>query len=77
MDLSQPYVWIAIIALIIVALLVFIIKRGRVNKMTPLASLAFVFIILGVIFGENKWTGYSLIGVGVILSIIDVILKRR
>ena len=39
--------------------------------------LAFTFIILGIIFAEDWLIGYSLIGAGVLLSIVSTIKSRR
>jgi uncharacterized membrane protein len=42
-----------------------------------MAGLAFGFIIAGVGFGENRLLGYGLFGTGIILAIIDIIIKTR
>ena len=42
-----------------------------------LLSLAFTFVILGIVFAENWLIGYSLIGAGVLLSIVSAIKSRR
>jgi len=78
MEASQIYILIAIIALLIIAILVFFIKKSKKQKsLTPLAGLAFGFIILGIIFGDSRLVGYSLIGIGVLLAIIDAMIKRK
>lgn len=43
--------------------------------MTPLASSAFTFVFAGILFGENRLIGYSLMGVGIILALIDMVNK--
>ena len=40
-------------------------------------SLAFTLVILGIIFAEDWLIGYSLIGAGVLLSIVSAIKSRR
>lgn len=40
-------------------------------------TLAFTFIILGIIFAEDWLIGYSLIGAGVLLSILSVVKLTR
>jgi hypothetical protein len=77
MDTSQGYILISIAVLLIIAVLVFFLKKNNKKKFTPLASLAFGFVIAGICFGNNRIVGYSLMGIGVILSIIETILKRR
>jgi len=34
-------------------------------------------VVLGIIFGDSRVIGYSLIGVGVLLSVIEAIRNRR
>lgn len=75
---SQIYIIISIVTLALISMLVFFVKgKNKSKKLTPLAGLAFGFIIAGFFFGENKYTGYGLTGVGIILSIIDIILKFK
>ena len=78
MNASQPYVIISIAALLILALLAYATFRsGRPNRLTPLASLAFAFILAGILFGEDRVIGYGLMGVGVVLALIDIVQKSR
>jgi hypothetical protein len=78
MDISQMYIIVAIVVLAVIALLVFVLgakERGR--RLTPLASLAFAFVLAGIVFGENRLVGYGLMGVGVVLAVIDMFAKSR
>ena len=76
MNPSQIYIAMSILVLAIIALLVFFGNKNRnEKKLTPLAGLAFGFIMAGIIFGDDRLIGYSLIGIGVILAIIDIIKK--
>jgi len=78
MNPTQIYIAISIVVLAIIALLVFFVnKKKKGKKLTPLASLAFGFILAGIIFGDDRLISYSLMGVGVILAIIDMIKKLR
>jgi nucleoside permease NupC len=78
MNISQIYVAISIVALAVVALLVFLVSKNRkANRLTPLAGLAFGFILAGIIFGNDRLIGYSLLGVGVLLAVIDIIKKLK
>jgi amino acid transporter len=75
---TQIYIAISIVVLAIIALLVFFVNKNKKGKkLTPLASLAFGFILAGIIFGDDRLISYSLMGVGVILAIIDMIKKLR
>ncbi len=79
MDASQIYILLAIIILAIIVLLVFLIKKNkREAKLTPLAALAFAFVFAGVLFvGEGRVVSYSLMGIGVVIAIIDIIAKLK
>lgn len=79
MESSTIYIAIGIISLGVIALLV-VQKRqeGSVRKqLTPLAGLAFGFVLAGILFGEERIVGYSLLGAGVLLAVIDMIMKLR
>lgn len=76
MNISVMYILIAIVVLIIVAAMVFFLRVNHNDKrLTPLAGLAFAFVLAGLIFGQERIVGYGLMGVGVILAIIDMIKK--
>ena len=78
MNTSQIYIVISIVVLAAIALLViFLGKSRKENRLTPLAGLAFGFILAGIIFGDNRLIGYSLLGIGVILSVIDIFIKLK
>ena len=80
MEASQIYILISIIVLLIIAILFFFVKKNKNNKqktLTPLAGIAFGFILAGIIFGDSRLVGYSLIGIGVLLAVIDIIIKLR
>lgn len=74
MSPPQIYIVISIIVLAIIASLLFFVNKNKKDKkLTPLASYAFAFVLAGIIFGDNKLLGYTLMGTGVILAIIDMI----
>ena len=78
MNSSQIYIAISIIVLAAIALLViFLGKSKKENRLTPLAGLAFGFILAGIIFGDNRLIGYSLLGIGVIIAVIDMLKKLK
>jgi hypothetical protein len=49
----------------------------RRERLTPLAGVAFAFVIAGVVFHEHVLLGYSLIGAGVALAVIDIVQRWR
>ncbi len=78
MNASLPFILISIIVILIVAVLFFFVSKNRSeNRLTPLAGLAFGFILAGILFGENRYLGYGLMGVGVIIAVIDIINGAR
>ena len=78
MSITPIYIASPIVVLAIIAFLVFFVSKNRGKKtLTPLASLAFGFILAGILFGDSMLVGYSLMGIGVILAVIDIILKFK
>lgn len=75
---NQIYIALLIVVLTIIAVSFFLFSKGnRFKSLTPLAGIAFALVIAGIIFGENQWIGYGLIGTGVVLAIIDIIIKTN
>ena len=78
MNTSVGYIAVSIAVLAIIAFLVFFVSRGkRETRLTPLAGLAFGFILAGIFFGEDRLIGYGLMGVGVVLAIVDIFHRSR
>jgi uncharacterized membrane protein len=78
MNMPVAYVVVSVVVLVVIAVLVFLTGRRREqNRLTPLAGLAFAFVVAGIIFGEERIIGYGLMGVGVILAIVDIINRSR
>jgi len=72
-------VWIAIsvVALVVIVVLLLIGRGKQYRKPSNLATLGMSLVVLGIIFGDDRLIGYSFIGVGVLLSVIDAIRNRR
>ena len=78
METSKIYIAISVLALVIIGILLFFKqKRIKDKVITPLTGLAYSFVLAGIIFGDERVIGYSLIGIGVVLSIIDILRKRN
>lgn len=76
--MSQIFIVMSVVVLAITVLLVFFIARNRKKaKLTPLAGLAFGFVLAGILFGEDRLIGYSLLGIGVILAVIDMFNRLK
>ncbi len=73
MDASQIFIAASIAVLAIIAVLVFVVKRNpKEKRLTPLAGLAFGFILAGIVLGGERLIGYGLLGVGVVIAVIDI-----
>jgi hypothetical protein len=78
MEVSQIWITVSLAVLAVLALLVFRAgKAGKQNRLTPVAGLAFGFIVAGLVFGDQRWLGYSLFAVGVILAVVDMVRRSR
>jgi len=78
MESSTVFIVISILALALIVIILFTIQQQtKRDKLTPLAGMAFAFVLAGIIFSDEKIVGYGLIGVGVILSIIDIIKNTK
>jgi len=78
MNFHTIFVAIALLAGAIAVALVYISGRSLKDKrLTPLASLAFGFILAGLFFGNNLYVGYTFIAIGLVLAIADIYMKSR
>jgi hypothetical protein len=76
--LNVPYIVISVTVLTIIAVLVFFISKNKKEKgLSILASLSFLFIIFGIIFGDDRIIAYSLMGFGVLLAVTDIVRKLK
>jgi len=64
------YIGISIAAFIAI-LVVLTVNRRKSRRISTLTMLGVTVVVLGIIFGDSRWVGYPLIGVGVLLAIID------
>jgi len=76
--MQNIYILIAIITLAIVfVLILFKWKKGGTKPLSRLASLAFVFIMGGLIFSEDQIISYSFLGLGTLFAIIDIVINLK
>jgi hypothetical protein len=59
------------IAAFIAILVLLVLNRRKIHRISTLTMLGMTMVVLGIIFGDSRWISYSLIGVGVLLAIID------
>jgi len=78
MEPSQIYILISIIALLIVAIVLFFVRgKKRRKPISLLGGLGLMFVLAGIIFGDGDAIGYGLIGFGVLLAVIDIVVKLK
>lgn len=72
-------VWIAIsiAALVVIVTLLLVGREKQYKKPSNLAVLGMSLVVLGIIFGDDRVLGYSFIGVGVLLSVADIVRNRK
>ena len=71
--------WLTAGLVVLVALLavVFLFRKKRSDKENTLVTVGTMFVVLGIVFGDDRLVGYSFIGLGVLLSIASVIGRRN
>ena len=76
MNTSQVYIIISIAALVLVVI-IFLAARKKGKKLTPPVGLAWALVLAGIFFSEERLIGYSLMGVGVALAVIDLYITPK
>jgi hypothetical protein len=78
MNISQIYIAVSIAALAVIAFLVFFVSKDRKeNRLTLLASLAFTFTLVGILFSDDGLIAYGLMGIGVLLAVVDMYNRSK
>ena len=79
MTIPEIYIAISVVVLAFIAILVnFTIKKKKQKQPSKLATLGMTLVVLGIIFGvSDRLIGYSFIGAGVLLSVIDIIKNLK
>ena len=52
------------------------LKNKKWSISDTLQSIGTTLVVLGIIFGDSRVVGYSFIGVGVLLGIISLIIRK-
>jgi hypothetical protein len=78
MSASQSYILLSIVVLAIIAFLLVVVNKSKMGRrLTPLTGLAFALIVAGIVFGDNRQVGYGLMAGGILLAVVDMIIKWR
>jgi hypothetical protein len=77
-DTSLPFIALSVIILMSIGILLIIARKKRTEqKLSPYAMLGMAFIILGIVFGSDRLTGYFFLGAGVIVAVFDLVKNRK
>ncbi len=76
MSVPEVYLATALVALAIIVMIIFWIRRKE-YRVSPLISLAFAFVVAGILFGQNRLVGYGLMVVGIILAVVEWVRWRK
>jgi len=71
------YLAVGVLAGLAIAMDLILFYNKKQKGLSRLAGLAFAFVIAGIFLGGQHVIGYSLLAIGVILSIIDIIHKTK
>ena len=78
MSTSQIYIVVFLAAAAVVALRVFfVLKNGHDSRPTFLAGLAATCVVTGIIFSDDGWIGYGVLGAGAVLGLIEAVGRTR
>lgn len=72
--------YIAASILILFVIMFFLVRSGKSmksRKLSNLAKLAFFLVVVGILFGENRFIGYTLLGSGVLFALLDIREKLK
>lgn len=72
------YIIILLVTLALIAVISFFQTGKRTTgRISPLAGLAFAFVLSSLLFSEDRLTAYGLIGFGVLLALLDLFNRSR
>ena len=71
------FVSAAILAVLIDCIVFFVNLQRSESRLTRLVALAVACVLAGLLFGSDRLVGYSLVGVGGILAIADLVVRTR
>ena len=77
--MKNIYIVISIVSLALIAIIFFVsrAKGKQPQKLSKLATFSMSLVVFGIIFRNgDRWLGYSFMGVGVILAVVDIVRNR-
>jgi len=64
------YIGISLVSFLTIVVLL-ILNRRKIRRISSPTMLGMALVVLGIVFGDSRWIGYSFIAVGVLLALID------
>jgi hypothetical protein len=75
--MEPAWIAISVVALVVIVVLLLAGRGKQYKKPSNLAMLGMSLVVLGIIFGDSRIIGYSFIGIGVLLSVVDIVRNRE
>jgi len=76
-DFSDAYILIAIVVLALIVLMLVLTGKQMKTQPSRWAFPALFLVLGGILFGENRLIGYGLMGAGILLAVIDIVLRYK
>jgi uncharacterized paraquat-inducible protein A len=74
---TEILIAIAITCLMVIPILFIALYKKQETRLSRLAALALAFIIAGLFLSRKELVGFSLLGVGFVLAIMDIVQKLK
>lgn len=74
---GTAYIVVAILALLVIAVAIAFAGLKKPRHTSPLTGVALAFIVSAVLFAESRLVGYTLIGIGVVIAVVDGVARSR
>jgi hypothetical protein len=69
-NMQGIYIGISIAAFIAILVLL-VLNRRKIHRISTLTMVGMTMVVLGIVFGDSRWISYSLIGAGALLAVMD------
>jgi hypothetical protein len=78
MAFSDPFIITGLVVLVILAIIfVYGLKKRSQKQPSRIAFVAMFLVIAGILFGEDPYLGYGLLGAGIVLGVVDILIGLK
>jgi hypothetical protein len=78
MAFSDPFIITGLVVLVILAIIfVYALKKRPQKQPSRIAFIAMFLVIAGILFGEDPYLGYGLLGAGIVLGVVDILIGLK